>query len=89
MFFSIVAFLKLLDVGNKEANVEQASQVIATSSIAGFNRRITGGYAYGQSKAATTLLMKQMATTLVPYGIRSNVLAPGRKSQVENFPDYF
>jgi NAD(P)-dependent dehydrogenase (short-subunit alcohol dehydrogenase family) len=79
VFFSIVAFLKLLDAGNKKANVEQASQVIATSSIGGFNRKTPGGYAYGQSKAGTTLLMKHMATNLVPYGIRSNVIAPGRR----------
>lgn len=78
VFFCIVAFLKLLDAGNKKGNVEQKSQVIATSSIGAFNRRVPGGYAYGQSKAATTLLMKHMATNLVPYGIRSNVIAPGR-----------
>lgn len=80
VFFSIVAFLKLLDAGNKKQNVEQKSQVIATSSIGGFNRKVPGGYAYGQSKAGTTLLMKHMATNLVPYDIRSNVIAPGRKS---------
>ena len=80
VFFCIVAFLTLLDAGNKKGNVEQKSQVIATSSIGGFNRNVPGGYAYGQSKAATTLLMKHMATNLVPYGIRSNVVAPGRKS---------
>ena len=80
VFFTVVAFLKLLDAGNKKGNVEQKSQVIATSSIGGFNRNVPGGYAYGQSKAATTLLMKHMATQLVPYGIRSNVIAPGCKS---------
>ena len=78
VFFCIIAFLKLLDAGNAKGNVEQKSQVIATSSIGGFNRRAPGGYAYGQSKAATTLLMKHMATNLVPYGIRANVIAPGR-----------
>ena len=78
VFFCIVAFLKLLGTGNKKGNVEQKSQVIATSSIGGFSRRVRGGYAYGQSKAATTLLMKHMATNLVPYGIRANVIAPGR-----------
>lgn len=78
VFFSIVAFLGLLDAGNKKKNVEQKSQVIATSSIGGFNRKVPGGYAYGQSKAATTLLIKQMATNLVPYGIRANGIAPGR-----------
>ncbi|KAM0801245.1 hypothetical protein BDR22DRAFT_804941 [Usnea florida] len=77
VFFCIVAFLKLLDRGNEKGNVEQKSQVIATSSIGGFNRKVPGGYAYGQSKAATTLLMKHMATNLAPYGIRANVVAPG------------
>ncbi len=77
VFFTVVAFLSLLDAGNAKGNVEQQSQVIATSSIGGFNRNVPGGYAYGQSKAATTSLMKQLATQLVPYGIRSNVIAPG------------
>ena len=87
VFFCIVAFLKLLDAGNRQGNVEQKSQVIATSSIGAFNRKPTGGYAYGQSKAATTLLMKHMATNLVPYGIRANVVAPGRKSSSsDKFP---
>ena len=81
VFFSIIAFLKLLDAGNTKNNVEQQSQVIATSSIGGFNRNVPGGYAYGQSKAAVTHLMKQMATQLVPYGIRSNVIVPGRTYQ--------
>ena len=79
VFFCIIAFLKLLDAGNNRGNVEQKSQVIATSSIGGFNRRAKAGYAYGESKAATTHLMKQMATNLAPYGIRSNVIAPGRR----------
>ncbi|KAL8646518.1 MAG: hypothetical protein Q9210_006099 [Variospora velana] len=56
---------------------QQKSQFIVTSSIAGFNRNTPGGHAYGQSKAAATHLAKQMATQLVPYGIRSNAIAPG------------
>jgi NAD(P)-dependent dehydrogenase (short-subunit alcohol dehydrogenase family) len=80
VWYTIVAFLGLLDEGNKKGNVEQKSQVIATSSIGGFNRTVPGGYAYGQSKAATTHMMKQLATKLAPFGIRSNVLAPGCKS---------
>lgn len=77
VWYSVIAFLGLLDKGNKKGNVEQRSQVIATSSIAGFNKAVPGGYAYGQSKAATTHMMKQLATGLVPYEIRSNVIAPG------------
>ena len=80
VYYSIVAFLGLLDKGNQNGNVEQRSQVIATSSIGAFNRTTPGGYAYGQSKAAVTHLMKQLATSLVPYRIRANVLAPGCKS---------
>ena len=77
VWYTIVAFLGLLDEGNKKGNVQQKSQVIATSSIGAFNRLTPGGYAYGQSKAATTHLMKQLATGLVPFGIRSNIIAPG------------
>lgn len=80
VWYTIVAFLGLLDEGNKKGNVEQKSQVIATSSIGGFNRHVPGGFAYGQSKAATTHMMKQLATGLAPFGIRSNILAPGCKS---------
>ncbi|RFU24709.1 hypothetical protein B7463_g11625, partial [Scytalidium lignicola] len=77
VWYNIVAFLGLLDAGNKKGNVIQKSQVIATSSIGGFNRSTPGGFAYGQSKAATTHMMKQLATNLVPFSIRSNVIAPG------------
>jgi len=77
VWYTTVVFLGLLDAGNKKGNVVQKSQVIATSSIGGFNRNVPGGYAYGQSKAATTHMMKQLATGLAPFGIRSNILAPG------------
>ncbi|PMD65421.1 NAD(P)-binding protein [Hyaloscypha bicolor E] len=77
VWFTIVSFLGLLDAGNKKGNLEQKSQVITTSSIGSFNRNVPGGFAYGQSKAATTHMMKQLATNLAPLGIRSNILAPG------------
>ena len=80
VFYSVVAFLGLLDAGNKSGNVEQKSQVIATSSIGGFNRIPFAGYAYGSSKAAVNHLMKQFSTALAPHGIRSNIIAPGCKS---------
>ena len=78
-WFSIIAFLGLLDAGNKRRNLEQRSQAIIISSIGGLNRRILGGYAYGQSKAAATHMMKQLATNLIPFGIRVNAIAPGCK----------
>lgn len=87
VWFTFLAFLSLLDAGNKKGNVEQKSQVIATSSIGGFNRNTPGGFAYGQSKAAATHMMKQLATALAPFGIRSNIIAPGCKPSF-NFLDH-
>ena len=40
VWYTIVAFLGLLDEGNKKGNVEQKSQIIATTSIGGFNRYV-------------------------------------------------
>ncbi|KAI4181628.1 MAG: hypothetical protein L6R41_006510 [Letrouitia leprolyta] len=75
--YTLIAFLHLLHKGNEKNNVQQKSQFIVTSSIGGFNRNVPGGYPYGQSKAAVTHLVKQMATQMVPYGIRANAIAPG------------
>lgn len=47
VFFTTMAFLELLDLGNKKGNIEQKSQVITTSSLAGFHRLSLAGYAYG------------------------------------------
>ena len=79
-YFTVVAFLGLLEKGNQTGHLTQRSQIIITSSISGFAREPTTGYAYGDSKAATTHLTKQLASTLAPFGIRVNALAPGRKT---------
>ncbi|KAI0174569.1 short chain dehydrogenase [Pestalotiopsis sp. NC0098] len=77
VWYTTMAFLALLDAGNKKGNVEQKSQVIATSSIAGFNKDAPGGYAYGQSKAAATHLIKALSVALPKWDIRANVICPG------------
>ncbi|ORY57583.1 short chain dehydrogenase [Pseudomassariella vexata] len=77
VWFTTLVFLRLLDAGNKKGNIWQKSQVIATSSIGGFNKQNTGGYAYGQSKAAATHLVKQLAVALPNWDIRANVICPG------------
>ncbi|UPL00310.1 hypothetical protein LCI18_011244 [Fusarium solani-melongenae] len=74
---TVFAFLELLDAGNKKGNLKQRSQVIATSSIGGFNRSPALGYAYGGSKAAVTHIFKQLSTSLGQFNIRANVIAPG------------
>ncbi|KAF4633081.1 hypothetical protein G7Y89_g5036 [Cudoniella acicularis] len=77
------AFIELLDNGNKiskaTSNTPEAgvrSQIIATGS-AGAYVRYGLDFSYNASKAATTQMMKHMASSLVPWGIRCNVVAPG------------
>ncbi|KAL9094873.1 MAG: hypothetical protein Q9165_002822 [Trypethelium subeluteriae] len=79
VYYTILAFLELLDAGNQKGNMgpEVKSQIIATSSIGSFNRNGMAGFAYCTSKAAVTHLMKQFATTFTKWGIRCNALAPG------------
>ncbi|KAF1939251.1 NAD(P)-binding protein [Clathrospora elynae] len=77
VFYTIVAFLELLDKGNKAGNVEQKSQVVIVSSGLAFARQSIAGHAYSGSKAAAVHMGKRFSTELVPYDIRSNVIAPG------------
>ncbi|SPN99019.1 related to gluconate 5-dehydrogenase [Cephalotrichum gorgonifer] len=77
VWYTVMAFLPLLGLGNKLASVKQGSQVVVTSSIAGFNKTSPGGYAYGQSKAAVTLMVKQLAVMLPKWDIRVNAICPG------------
>jgi NAD(P)-dependent dehydrogenase (short-subunit alcohol dehydrogenase family) len=80
-FYTAMAFLELLDAGNRAGNVSPkvSSQVIVTSSIGGFNRAHDAGFAYCASKAATTHLVKLLATYLTRFNVRCNALAPGCK----------
>ncbi|KAF6809930.1 hypothetical protein CSOJ01_06639 [Colletotrichum sojae] len=77
VWYTTMAFVKLLDLGNKKGNLSQSSQVISTSSIAAFNKNAPGGWAYGQSKAAATLLIKHLSSNLPRWNIRANCIAPG------------
>ena len=82
MFYTMLAFLPLLDAGNKNPSSPTIttglkSQFIATSSIGAFSRRPGAGFAYAGSKAAVIHMVKQMSTNLVPYHIRANIIAPG------------
>ena len=80
VLFTATAFLDLLDKGNEKKNVRQMSQVLVTSSIGGFHRSFQQpGLAYTTSKAATTHMVKTLATFLIQWRIRVNAIAPGRK----------
>ena len=70
VWYTTMAFLKLLDGGNKMKNVEQTSQVIVISSIGAFNKKAPGGWAYGPSKAATTHMARMLSHVLPTWDIR-------------------
>lgn len=83
-YYTALAFLPLLEAANKRRPAPQVgvmsaptAQVIITSSIAGFNRKVPFSYAYNVSKAAVTHLVKALSTNLLPYHIRVNGIAPG------------
>jgi NAD(P)-dependent dehydrogenase (short-subunit alcohol dehydrogenase family) len=78
VFYSIIAFLKLLDEGNGSGYACK-SQVIATASTASFLRNPRVGFAYTSSKAALVSMMKTFSSFCVPWGIRFNALAAGCK----------
>ncbi|PKS05056.1 hypothetical protein jhhlp_008423 [Lomentospora prolificans] len=77
VWYTAMAFLPLLGEGNKKGNVQQTSHIVVTSSIAAFNKASPGGYAYGQSKAAVNLLVKQLSVVLPRWKIRANAICPG------------
>ncbi|KAL4887419.1 hypothetical protein BJY04DRAFT_2212 [Aspergillus karnatakaensis] len=83
-YYTAIAFLPLLSAANKrrpapEKNVLSAplAQIIITSSIAGFSRRVPFDFAYNLSKSAVNHLIKILATSLADYQIRVNGIAPG------------
>jgi NAD(P)-dependent dehydrogenase (short-subunit alcohol dehydrogenase family) len=85
VLFTAFAFIELLDAGNEKSNaISNApeagvrSQIIATGSAGAFLRDGTD-FTYNASKGDTTHMMKHMASFLVPWGIRCNVIAPGCK----------
>ncbi|KAG5983302.1 hypothetical protein E4U55_000286 [Claviceps digitariae] len=88
VYYTAVAFLDLLDQGNKRGVVAEKSQVVLTASGASFSRMPFSGFAYGASKAAVTHMTKQLSTTLAPYKIRVNAIAPGffASEMTQNLP---
>lgn len=77
-FFTMVAFLELLEAGNKQTSLSGVqSQVIFTASLAGFARALSTNAAYSTSKAGTVHQVKMFSTVLAKHEIRVNGIAPG------------
>jgi NAD(P)-dependent dehydrogenase (short-subunit alcohol dehydrogenase family) len=72
--------VELLDAGNKinmaVGSPKPKSQIV-TMGIAGAFARGNRNFIYDGSKAATHAIIKNLATSLVPWDIRCNVIAPG------------
>jgi len=80
VYYTTVAFLELLDNGNKHGGIPGVtSQVISISSVGGLRRDADAmmGPAYATSKAAVNHLGKILSSFLKDYQIRSNIIAPG------------
>ena len=82
--FTVAAFLPLLAAANAHRSEPPAAenfrprpQIITSSSVGGFRRRPFHNLCYGASKAGLVHMTKRLATALVPYDIRPNVLALG------------
>ncbi|KAL4930832.1 SDR family NAD(P)-dependent oxidoreductase [Aspergillus undulatus] len=83
-YYTAIAFLPLLDGANKRRGKPEKNklssplaQIIMTSSIAGFSRRVPFDFAYNLSKSAVNHLVKVLSTSLTDYNIRVNGIAPG------------
>jgi len=81
VYYTTVAFLSLLDQGNRRAIPALQgvkSQVITVTSNNGFRRdEKTYSLAYAASKAGANHLCKIFTNLLKEFDIRSNVIAPG------------
>lgn len=77
VFTTSMAFLELLEAGNKKrAKDLPTSQIITIGSVGGMNR-FTPSFIYNASKAGVHHLMKNLGSAFVPFDIRTNVVAPG------------
>jgi NAD(P)-dependent dehydrogenase (short-subunit alcohol dehydrogenase family) len=82
LYYLFVAFLHLLDAGNKHGSSPGKqqhiqSQFLTIGSMGGFVRYGEPGQIYSSSKAAVTYLTKNISTDFAMYGIRANCIAPG------------
>ncbi|CRL23926.1 Short-chain dehydrogenase/reductase SDR [Penicillium camemberti] len=90
-FFTMTAFLELLDAGTRNAlqggfgkppkegtDVPSIqSQVIFTTSVSAFSRHWSSSPPYLTSKVAIMQVAKHASTQLARFGIRVNAIAPG------------
>lgn len=70
MWYTSVAFVILLEAGNKKGNVEQTSSIITVNAIGSLMNSLPGIYAYAQSKTAALSATKQLSHLLSRWNMR-------------------
>ncbi|KAJ4354127.1 uncharacterized protein N0V89_005860 [Didymosphaeria variabile] len=98
-FFTMTAFVELLDAGNKQALLGGygkpaegskvpliQSHVIFTTSISAYSRHWTSSPAYLSSKVAIMQVAKHASSQLAHHGIRVNAIAPGSEFPALHHP---
>lgn len=86
VMYTAAAFLDLLAAGNEKHNVPQDSQILVTSSVAGFSRYLASSFAYSTSKAAANHTVKMLSTFMAQngYHIRCMLHVPSNLSEYQH-----
>ena len=76
VYFTVVAFLPLLQAGTKSYG-HLSTSVIVISSMSGIMRHAQGHFSYNAAKGGTVHLTKLMSAEFQRLGVRVNSIAPG------------
>lgn len=76
VYFTVVAFLPLLQAGT-ESHGHLSASVIVISSMSGIMRHAQGHFSYNAAKGGTVHLTKLMSAEFQKVRIRVNSIAPG------------
>ncbi|WPH00095.1 Hypothetical protein R9X50_00291800 [Acrodontium crateriforme] len=77
VFQTSMAFLELLDEGNKRREKGKPSSQIVTIGSTGGKAITLPSFVYNASKSGVSQLMQSIGNFLVPHDIRTNIIAPG------------
>ncbi|TRX97880.1 hypothetical protein FHL15_001090 [Xylaria flabelliformis] len=88
-FYTIVAFLDLLDAGTKKRNLPSDAQILVTSSVAALSRNLASGFAYSVSKAGVSHLVKMISTLCAQNQYRIRCTSLDKFPGIEGHEQYF
>jgi NAD(P)-dependent dehydrogenase (short-subunit alcohol dehydrogenase family) len=77
MGVNLTGFVHTLKASIPTMKRQNSGKIIVTSSVAGLRASTAIAYSYTASKAAVTLLTKQLSMELAPHNVHVNGIAPG------------